>query len=99
VIVANPPYVPTLHRPQLAPDVVDHEPHLALFAGEDGLSVVRKVIEPLRGWLAPGGFFATEIDPSQGAAVAELCAAAGLAGVRVHRDLAGLERHVSGRGP
>jgi release factor glutamine methyltransferase len=97
VIVANPPYVPTLHGRQLAPDVADHEPHLALFAGEDGLEVVRKVISGLHGWLAPGGFFATEIDPSQGAAVSALCTAAGLTGVRVHKDLAGLERHVSGR--
>jgi release factor glutamine methyltransferase len=99
VIVANPPYVPTVHGRQLAPDVIDHEPHLALFAGEDGLAVVRRVIEGLRDWLAPGALFGVEIDPSQGAAVARLCGEAGLTGVRVHRDLAGLDRHVAGRAP
>ena len=99
VIVANPPYVPTLHGRQLAADVVEHEPHLALFAGEDGLDVVRRVIAGTREWLLPQGLFATEIDPSQGAQVAELCTNAGLIAVRVERDLAGLERHVTGRMP
>lgn len=97
VIVANPPYVSTVQRQRLAPDILDHEPHLALFAGEDGLAVLRRVVLGAREWLAPAGFFAVEIDPSQGRVVAELCAAAGLTDVRVHRDLAGLDRHVSGK--
>ncbi|MCA1825945.1 MAG: peptide chain release factor N(5)-glutamine methyltransferase [Myxococcales bacterium] len=99
VIVANPPYVPQRHGRQLAADVVDHEPHLALFAGDDGLEVVRRVIAAAPGWLAPRGLFATEIDPSQGESVSELCAQAGLLSVRIERDLAGLERHVAGRVP
>jgi release factor glutamine methyltransferase len=97
-IAANPPYVPTLHGRALPPDVLDHEPHLALFAGEDGLSVIRNLIGGFRDWLLPGGLFVTEIDPSQGEAVASLMAAAGLTQVRVERDLAGLDRHVLGKG-
>jgi release factor glutamine methyltransferase len=96
-VVANPPYVPTLHGRQLAPEVALHEPHLALFAGEDGLAVIRRIVESLPQWLAPEGVFATEIDPSQGASVAEMLRQAGLTGVRVQRDLAGLDRHVAGR--
>jgi release factor glutamine methyltransferase len=99
VIVANPPYVPLEHGRQLASDVVDHEPHLALFAGDDGLEVVRKVIAGVPEWLAPQGLFATEIDPSQGAQVADFCTRAGLVAVRVEKDLAGLQRHVAGRMP
>ena len=99
VIVANPPYVPLPHRQRLAPDILDHEPHLALFGGEDGLDVVRAVIAGLRERLLPGGLFGTEIDPPQSAQVAELCKSAGLIGVRVVRDLAGLDRHVTGRVP
>ena len=99
VITANPPYVPLPHRQRLAPDILDHEPHLALFGGEDGLDVVRAVIAGLRDRLLPGGLFGTEIDPPQSARVAELCRAAGLTGVRVVRDLAGLDRHVTGRVP
>src|SRR5206468_9772801 len=94
-ITANPPYVAS--REQLAPEIVDHEPHEALFAGEEGLEVVRRVIAGVPEWLAPGGVFATEIDPSQTAPVVELRRAAGLQGVRVERDLAGLDRHVVGR--
>ena len=97
VIVANPPYVPLPDKARLAPDILDHEPHLALFGGEDGLEVVRSVIAGLRERLLPGGLFGTEIDPPQSARVAELCKAAGLTSVRVVRDLAGLDRHVTGR--
>jgi len=87
------------HGRQLAADVVDHEPHLALFAGDDGLEVVRRLISGVSEWLAPQGLFATEIDPSQGAQVAGLCTKAGLVSVRVEKDLAGSERHVAGRMP
>jgi release factor glutamine methyltransferase len=97
VIVANPPYVPASHGRELAPEILAHEPHLALFGGDDGLAVVREVIAGLRDRLLPGGFFATEIDPAQGAEVARLCAEAGLTGVRIDRDLAGLDRHVVAR--
>jgi HemK-like putative methylase len=96
-ITANPPYVASAEGRQLAPEILDHEPHQALFGGEDGLEVVRRVIAGVPEWLSPGGVFATEIDPSQGARVVELCKAAGLQGVRVERDLAGLDRHVVGR--
>ncbi|HEY6911841.1 MAG TPA: peptide chain release factor N(5)-glutamine methyltransferase, partial [Myxococcales bacterium] len=98
VITANPPYVPTVHGHELAPEILDHEPHAALFAGEDGLSVIRRIAAGLPDWLRPGATFVTEIDPSQGSAVAALLRDAGLVQVRVERDLAGLERHVTGRG-
>jgi release factor glutamine methyltransferase len=96
-ITANPPYVASRESRQLAPEILDHEPHEALFGGEDGLDVMRRVISGVPDWLAPGGVFATEIDPSQGERVVELSRAAGLQGVRVERDLAGLDRHVVGR--
>jgi len=83
---------------RLAPDVVQHEPHLALFAGEDGLAVIRRIVADVGEWLASGGLFVTEIDPSQGEMVAHLLRDAGLMQVRIERDLAGLDRHVAGRG-
>ncbi|TMA89352.1 MAG: peptide chain release factor N(5)-glutamine methyltransferase [Deltaproteobacteria bacterium] len=97
-IAANPPYVPTAEIGRLAPDVIQHEPHIALFAGEDGLAVIRRIVAGVGEWLAPGGLFVTEIDPSQGEAVAHLLRDVGLMQVRVERDLAGLDRHVAGRG-
>jgi release factor glutamine methyltransferase len=98
VITANPPYVPTVHGRQLAPDILDHEPHAALFAGEDGLSVIRRIAAGLPDWLRAGATFVAEIDPSQGAAVAGLLRDAGLVEVHVERDLAGLDRQVIGTG-
>ena len=97
-IAANPPYVPSTGVARLAPDVVQHEPHLALFAGEDGLAVIRRIVAGVGEWLASGGLFVTEIDPSQGEMVAHLLRDAGLMQVRIERDLAGLDRHVAGRG-
>jgi release factor glutamine methyltransferase len=97
VIVANCPYIPGRDGRELAPEILQHEPHLALFGGDDGLSVVRGVIAGLAERLEPGGLFATEIDPLQVEQVAALCSAAGLTGVRVQKDLAGLDRHVTGR--
>jgi release factor glutamine methyltransferase len=98
VVTANPPYVPTVHGRQLAPDILEHEPHAALFAGEDGLSVIRRIAAGLPDWLRPGATFVAEIDPSQGAAVAGLLRDVGLVEVRVERDLAGLDRQVIGTG-
>jgi len=97
-IAANPPYVPLPHADKLAPEIVGHEPHLALFGGADGLDVIRRMVGGLREWLAPGGWFVTEIDPSEGEAVAGLLRDAGLSQVRVERDLAGLDRFVLGKG-
>jgi release factor glutamine methyltransferase len=97
-IAANPPYVPIAQSRSLAPEIVDHEPHLALFAGADGLEVIRRMVSGLPDRLAPGGFFVTEIDPSQGKVVAGMLREAGLGEVRVERDLAGLDRFVLGKG-
>jgi len=96
-VLANPPYVGTHEQGRLAPDIVQHEPHEALFAGEQGLDVLRRIVGEAPRWLAPDGLFATEIDPGQVAAVLALCAQASLCGVRVVRDLAGLDRHVVAR--
>lgn len=98
-VLANPPYVGTQEQGRLAPDIVRHEPHEALFAGEHGLDVVRRVVGDAPAWLASAGLFATEIDPGQAAAVLALCAQAGLCGAKVVRDLAGLDRHVVARAP
>jgi release factor glutamine methyltransferase len=97
-IVANPPYVPAVDGRKLAPDILEHEPHVAIFGGDDGLGVIRGIVRGIRDWLAPSGLFVTEIDPSQGDRVAQLLREVGMSEVRVERDLAGLDRHVVGKG-
>ncbi len=98
-ITANPPYIARADAGTLAPEIVDHEPHQALFAGPDGLEVMKRILASVGEWLLPGGFFGTELDPPQAQAVVELCARAGLRDARVVKDLAGLDRHVIARAP
>jgi release factor glutamine methyltransferase len=91
-VLSNPPYVAEGSR--LAPDIARHEPPGALFAGADGLDVVRRLVPQAA---ARAAFVALEIGQGQADEVAELMRAAGLPDVEAHRDLAGIERVVVGR--
>lgn len=92
VIVSNPPYVAVADRPALMPEVRDHEPAAALFAGEDGLAVIREILGGAVGHLRPGGLIALEVGADQGPAVVELARSHGLRSPRLAEDLAGRER-------
>jgi release factor glutamine methyltransferase len=65
LILANPPYVEESYLDQMQKDVRDYEPHLALFAPEDGLSLIRRIIAQSPGFLKPGGLLALEIGAGQ----------------------------------
>jgi release factor glutamine methyltransferase len=73
-VVSNPPYVAEADAPTLAPEVRDHEPHLALFAGQDGLAVYRRLIPQAFNALRPGGLLALEIGFGQRDPLAHLLA-------------------------
>jgi release factor glutamine methyltransferase len=73
-IVSNPPYVPTADRAALHPQVRDHEPASALFAGPDGLDLYRRLIPQARAALKPNGLLALEIGHGQRDAIAALLA-------------------------
>jgi release factor glutamine methyltransferase len=94
LIVANLPYVATADLAELAPEV-KAEPSRALDGGADGLDLVRRLVAAAPALLARGGALALEIGVGQAAATGALCAAAGLADVRVARDLGRIERVVS----
>jgi release factor glutamine methyltransferase len=64
-IVSNPPYVMTRAQDTLSPDVRDYEPHIALFAGEDGLSIIRCLIAEAPNYLNPEGKLIFEIGDTQ----------------------------------
>ncbi len=99
LIVANPPYIAAGEMAGLAPEVRDWEPHVALTPGGDGLGACRAVAAGVMAHLAPGGRVIVEIGPAQGAAVAGMFRAAGLAEVAVRPDLDGRDRLVTGRRP
>lgn len=69
-VVSNPPYVPDASL-DVAPDVRRHEPSQALFAGRDGLDVIRRLIAGAGRVLRPGGYLLMEIGIGQADAVAE----------------------------
>jgi release factor glutamine methyltransferase len=96
VVVSNPPYIAS-NDPETQPDVVTHEPHEALFAGDDGLAALRVVVSESCEWLRPGGALVVEIGHQQGAAVRAMCEAASLRDIAVLRDHAGHERIVTAR--
>jgi release factor glutamine methyltransferase len=62
VVIANPPYIPSADLPDLPPEILGYEPHLALDGGPDGLAIARRIMDQARGWLAPGGVLALELD-------------------------------------
>lgn len=92
VVVSNPPYVPSGDDSVLAPDVIRYEPHSALFAGPDGLDVLRRIAEQARAWLRRGGWLVLEIGYDQAEAVKRALGELGYGRVTVDRDLAGRDR-------
>lgn len=76
IIAANPPYIPTDRV--LDTSVVDYEPHQALYAGKDGLDIIRRIALELPKHLAPGGEAWIEVDSVHAAAACTLFADQGL---------------------
>jgi len=91
-VLANLPYV--CDGVVLPPEIARYEPALALFAGADGLDVIRRAVAAVAGPTV--GLLALEIGPEQASEVSALLWDAGFAEVGVRRDLAGLERVVVG---
>ena len=93
-VLSNPPYVADADRATLAPEITRHEPPGALFAGKDGLDVIRRLVPAAAD--AGARLLAIELAEGQADAVARLMRAAGFGEVHARRDLAGIERVVIG---
>ena len=96
LVVSNPPYIGLDEMDGLSPEVHDHEPHMALTDGGDGLSAYREISQQAAGLLRVGGRLIVEIGPTQAVAVAQMFADNGFNKVRVIQDLDGRDRVVSG---
>jgi len=94
-MISNPPYIPSSMIAGLQPEVTQHEPHLALDGGEDGLVAVRHLVETAPDYLVSGGLWLVEIMAGQAPLVAELLENQGqYQGIQLLKDLAGIERFV-----
>jgi release factor glutamine methyltransferase len=99
IVVSNPPYVPASERASLDVEVRDYEPGLALFAGEDGLDVIRHLIPDAFATLAHGGRLALEFGFGQVQAVSTLLRESGFEDIEIVPDLQGIPRVAFGRRP
>ena len=98
VVVCNPPYVPLEAWESVAPEARDHDPHLALFAGSDGLDAIRVLAVRAADLLRAGGVVGVEHADVQGESVPAVFSATGRwTEVRDHRDLAGRARYTTAR--
>jgi len=96
VVVSNPPYVPLSAWEGVAPEARDHDPHLSLFSGDDGLDAVRVLADRAAALLRPGGVVGVEHADVQGSSAPAVFAAAGWwEQVRDHRDLLDRPRYLT----
>ena len=98
LVVANPPYVRRDDLAQLAPEVRDHEPHLALDGGEDGLVYYRRIAQEAADFIRPGGYLLLEVGDGQSVAVEDIIAQSErLTEVQIRPDLNQIPRVVIAR--
>lgn len=93
-LVSNPPYIRDDEQSTLEPEVAVHEPPEALYAGQDGLNIVRRIVQQAPAILKPGAFLALELDPAQCSTAVTMLTNAGFETASIRRDLAGNERIV-----
>ena len=98
LIVSNPPYVARDDAASLPPELA-HEPEMALFAGHDGLDVIRRLVRQAGDHLLPGGWLLIELSPGQIGTVEQELAQAGLEEVERRFDLGKRPRVVGARKP
>ena len=95
LMVSNPPYVAARDKATLQREVRDYEPEVALYGGDDGLAIYRRLIPEAVRLLVPGGWLVMEIGHDQGDAVSDMLVA--WKEVEIRNDLAGLPRVILAR--
>ena len=98
VVVCNPPYIPLEAWESVAVEARDHDPHLALFSGDDGLDAIRVLALRAAVLLRPGGVVGAEHADAQGESAPAVLAGTGRwVEIVDHRDLAGRPRFTTAR--
>ena len=94
LIVSNPPYITAKEMGELDKSVVDFEPHMALFGGEDGLDFYRSIARNYRSALKPGGYLCFEFGDTQADAVCAILEENGYTILERAKDYNDIERAV-----
>ncbi len=97
MIVSNPPYIRTAEIGTLEDEVRLHDPVLALDGKEDGLFFYRRILKEAGKYLKRKGLLLLETGADQGEEVAGLMEEAGYGEIHIQKDLAGLDRLLTGR--
>jgi release factor glutamine methyltransferase len=95
--VSNPPYVRNLEKQEINPNVLEYEPHLALFVeDDDALLFYRKIAQLALKSLSPNGRLYFEINQYLGKETVELIESFGFKNVVLHKDIYGNDRMIEG---
>jgi release factor glutamine methyltransferase len=97
LVVSNPPYVGESERDKVQKQVRDFEPKMAVFSGEQGMDIYRRLIPQAHAALVPGGWLVMEMGYSVELAIRELLA--GWGNIRVTYDLQGIPRVIAAQRP
>lgn len=93
IIASNPPYIGLDDMKSLSRDIIQYEPHEALFAGPSGLDLIGRIIKDTRRHLKDGGWLVMEMGIDQAKSVKDMAIEAGFAGeIRITKDLSGIDR-------
>lgn len=96
IIVSNPPYVRNLEKAEINPNVLEHEPHLALFVDDDdALLFYRKITQLAKKSLSPNGQLYFEINQYLGKSTVELIESFGFKNIKLIKDIYGNDRMIS----
>jgi len=92
LIIANPPYIGLNEKPELTPEVCEHEPYSALFAGEEGLDDYRIIAADISSYMSEKSIIILEIDYRQSSTVKDIFEQKGFKNINVFQDLGGRDR-------
>ncbi len=95
VIVSNPPYIAQSERKLMDAHVIEHEPHVALFADDEGTAVLRRILDQAAAFLKPEGWLLLEFSPMIAKRVAQIAEGTGFyTQISIGKDLAKLDRYL-----
>ena len=95
VIVSNPPYIAQSERKMMDAHVIEHEPHVALFAEEEGTAILRSILEKAATYLKPEGWLLLEFSPMIAKRVSQIAEQTGFYNqISIGKDLAKLDRYL-----